>query len=360
MSDERLGTYQMLWDCPACGTAALLARDDKQCRNCGAPQDPTRRYFPTPDQAQAVERAANIRVDRRCPACTSVVVAEAEFCVACGSPLADAKAVPRRTSQAATDDGFAPDSARAARAEYDAARAATSSGGSPADTAGDRARDPAQRRRANRIGGVVIAIGVGGAATIGVMTWTRPVDVDVVARHWERHIDIEQYRTVHDSDWHDAMPADARNRSCYQEQRSTREVPDGETCHDARRDNGDGTFDLVRECETTYRSEPVYDTRCDYTVDRWRRRDTMTARGGPDDPLVWPHVELAQPGNCLGCDREGPRRERFVVALRDADGLAHECDVPKSRWDALAEPTGWVIERGVVTDNVDCDTLARP
>ena len=64
-----LGTYQMLWDCPYCGTPKLLALDHKHCPACGGAQDPTRRYFPKDDEKIAVEGHVFVGKDKICGAC---------------------------------------------------------------------------------------------------------------------------------------------------------------------------------------------------------------------------------------------------------------------------------------------------
>ena len=40
--------YEMLWDCPQCGTLGLLGDSHRHCPTCGTAQDPTKRYFPKP------------------------------------------------------------------------------------------------------------------------------------------------------------------------------------------------------------------------------------------------------------------------------------------------------------------------
>ena len=43
------GFYEMLWDCDHCDTKGLLAKSQRHCANCGAPQSAYKRYFPTVD-----------------------------------------------------------------------------------------------------------------------------------------------------------------------------------------------------------------------------------------------------------------------------------------------------------------------
>ena len=55
MREESQGRFEMLWDCPNCGTDKLLGLTHRHCPNCGAAQDPSKRYFPADDQKVAVE-----------------------------------------------------------------------------------------------------------------------------------------------------------------------------------------------------------------------------------------------------------------------------------------------------------------
>ena len=45
---ESQGFFEMLWDCEHCGTKGLLGKSQRYCAECGAPQNPAKRYFPTP------------------------------------------------------------------------------------------------------------------------------------------------------------------------------------------------------------------------------------------------------------------------------------------------------------------------
>ena len=46
--EESQGYFEMLWDCDHCDARGLLAKSQRHCANCGAPQNPDKRYFPQP------------------------------------------------------------------------------------------------------------------------------------------------------------------------------------------------------------------------------------------------------------------------------------------------------------------------
>lgn len=342
------GRYEMLWDCPACDTPRLLGLTHRHCPNCGAAQDPSRRYFPRDEDKVAVEGHPYQGVDRQCPACDSPNAAKASFCVNCGAELAGAGAVARRAEQAEAGGGFAEDSAKAAAAEARAAKAAA------------RAPAPAPPPRSSAglwlaaLGGLVAVLVCSGLALF--FLWKKEADFTVVSHAWEREVPVEQLGPVSESAWRDSVPADARDLSCSRTQRTTRQVPDGEDCHDVRRDNGDGTFTQAQECSTRYRDEPVYDDRCAYTVDRWTVLRTERAAGvGVSPAPTWPAVTVDRPDL-----RVGTRSERYTVTLHDAEGTAHPCELPEARWAAMADGSAWKGKVGVLSGTVDCaDLLPR-
>ena len=102
MSERDLGTYQMLWDCPSCDTPKLLGLDHRHCPNCGAAQEPARRYYPSDEDKIAVRDHRYTGKDKICPACESPASALAHNCGNCGSPLDEAKEVKTREEQRAS------------------------------------------------------------------------------------------------------------------------------------------------------------------------------------------------------------------------------------------------------------------
>ncbi len=332
MTDTPTGTYEMLWDCPACQTTGLLGLTHRYCPHCGAAQDPTKRYFPADDQKVAVENHRYVGADRLCPACGSPGSAIAQYCGGCGSPMADGKTVTTRPDEAEGPDGqFRPV---------------------------NPAPPPAKRGIPGwtwKLGGVLVLILLASVAWF----WKREAVVTVASHSWERRIDIEVFRQVSETAWCDEKPADAYHVHSYRAQRSTREIPDGQTCHTVRHDNGDGSFSESESCQTRYRSEPVYSDRCDYTVDRWRVDRAVSASGlGIQPDPVWPAVTLRQPGMCLGCDREGAHHEHYIVELARTDGgKPWHCDLPQAQWTAMADASRWQVQVRTLLDMAVCRTL---
>jgi len=194
----------------------------------------------------------------------------------------------------------------------------------------------------------------------------------VVDQQWSRSVNVEQFAAVTNSDWCDAMPADAYNVSRSKAQRGSREVEDGQVCQTVREDKGDGTFTKRRECETRWRSEPVYDNRCRYQVNRWGVLRTEALRGDSLATPAWPVPQLAASpalgaaagnslpagsgANLLGAQRLGAQSESYEIRLRTAEGKEEVCRYPESRWAGLPSGKTVSLKVGAIT-GVDCDSV---
>ena len=52
-------TYEMLWDCEYCSAQKLLGVTHRFCPECGAAQNPQKRYFPPDDQKVRTSHAGS-------------------------------------------------------------------------------------------------------------------------------------------------------------------------------------------------------------------------------------------------------------------------------------------------------------
>ncbi len=344
-----MATYEMLWNCPFCGTMKLLGKTHRHCPNCGAPQDPSYRYFPSDEEKVAVEDHVYVGADRLCPACGNPMSAAAPHCSNCGSPMEGAGEVTRRADQ--VGDAFAGETEADARREIDAPRA-------PA-----QAPPPGKSRKKMILVGV---LGCGGllavaAAVLAIVAifWTKPVEVTAARHTWERTIEIEQFKAVDEDEWCDRMPSGAYDVSRSSEVRSHKKVPDGEECTTQRVDNGDGTFTEKQVCSTKYREEPVYDDRCSYTIDRWVVERTEKASGSGGEEPRWPDVVLEKKGTGLGAQREGARAETYTVHYESPENETFTCAYPQQEWTSIEEGSTWTGKAGVLTGGLRCDSLTR-
>jgi hypothetical protein len=218
----------------------------------------------------------------------------------------------------------------------------------------EKARKAAGRRTRAKIGAGIAACVV--LVLLILRFSSKPVELAVAGHQWEREVDIESFRASKETAWCDSMPVHAYDVSRSREVRSHESVPDGEDCKTVRRDRGDGTFSEEDECKPKYRDEPVYDYQCRYSVDRWTRVRSQTARGGLAETPAWPGVELKRTGQCQGCEREGPRKERYTV-LFEGGGKTRPCVFSEDKWRSFALGSKWQGKVNALT-GLDCSGLA--
>jgi hypothetical protein len=207
---------------------------------------------------------------------------------------------------------------------------------------------------------VLLIAGVVGLIALGavVVLWKKEVTYAVAGHTWKREIPVERFGPVRASAWCDSMPLGAREHSRSREQRSTRQVPDGEDCKTRKVDNGNGTYSEKRECVTRYRDEPVYGFRCSYSIDTWERVRTERVVGqSASEAPRWPAVQLGRTGQCLGCEREGPRSETYTVSFSDEQTRDEKtCDFDQAKWASFTSGSRWVGEVSIV-GFLDCGSL---
>lgn len=343
---EEAGTYQMLWDCKYCATKKLLGVTHKFCPSCGAAQDANARYFPSDEEAIAVEDHEYTGADKKCANCQTANAAKAEFCTQCGSPMKDAKTVALRSEQTASATGFAQDSKSTAKSDFDAQKSGLT-GAPPVE--------PAKSKKLwYIIGG---SVGVGLVALIASFFISHTVEVKIDSHVWERTVKIESYKGRSQTSWCDAMPYDAYIVIHKQEVRSTEKIADGETCEMARVDKGNGTFKKERRCKTKYKDKPIYGDKCYYRVNRWGHERDIRAAGGLKDQVAWPVVTI-RAGGCLGCEREAGRSEVYNVHMSEI-GKAdkkHSCAYPEPQWRSIPDGATKKIKVRTI-GGAKCETL---
>lgn len=326
-------TYEMLWDCKYCGQRKNLGLSHRHCPNCGAPQDPAARYYPSDAEKIAVQDHPYFGADVLCPACRAPNSRNAKCCVQCGSPLANAVDVRLQQDQVV--------------------------GAPPGPPAGAAPAAVGKRRSplviVLPILGVLALVGVG----IFFLLRTRAGSFTVVDKTWERTIDVEQLSMAHGSAWCDSLPSGARALSRHREQRSTKQIPDGQTCVTRRKDQGNGTFKEVQECTPKFRDEPVMDDRCDYEAQVWTVERTASSKGGANEAPSWPPTNVTGVGcSSLGCEREGKRVETYHVKLREpTSGEESTCDFEPARWQGFAVGSRYDGRIGAMTGHIDCSSL---
>jgi hypothetical protein len=329
MSEQDLGTYEMLWNCPYCGTKKLLGLTHRHCPECGAEQDAKARYFPSDEDKVLVKDHAYTGADRHCPACKAPMGAKAKNCTSCGSPLDGAAGVGLKQDIPAT-----PLAKPAAKKKGKGCLIAGIAGGA-----------------------IVLVL----AVVIALFAWKKPVGVTATGHAWTREITIEVFGAVDGSEWCDSMPQGAHDVSRSREVRSHNKIPDGEDCTTKRVDNGDGTYKEQRSCTAKYREEPVYDDKCRFKIDKWHEGRAVTASGRSlAEAPAWPPFALAKAGECVGCEREGKRVETYRVSFANQENKTSECEFDQARWASIPDGSQWQAQAAVLTGALDCASLVPP
>jgi ribosomal protein L32 len=347
--------YEMLWDCQFCGAKGNLGLTHRFCPNCGAPQNPDTRYFPSDEDKVAVYDHKYVGVDVSCPNCGELNGAAAEFCGQCGTPLTEGakKASTLGSQVVAEGQAFASSGSRdVVKEKFDAEMqriGVQSVAEKPKRGGGFNVRTAAI------IGFIVVVVGVIGF----LFTRTEEVTVEVTGHTWERSIQIEEYRGFTTRSWRDSPPGgdnvSIRLGSCDREVRSYNQVPDGEECNRVRVDQGDGTFREERQCRTIYRQEPVYDDMCTWTGMRWEDINPALGSGNSlAQSPAWPIIDLNECDTRReGCQREAGRSENYYVIFDDE----YRCSYSQAEWEDIPEGATFTGQLRSMTNSLLCDTL---
>ncbi|MCA9623041.1 MAG: hypothetical protein KC731_28680, partial [Myxococcales bacterium] len=251
-------TYEMLWDCEYCSAQKLLGVTHRFCPECGAAQNPQKRYFPPDDQKVAVQDHQYVGADLVCPACSQPQSAAVKHCTNCGSPLQAGQAVFRHADQVVGPGG--------AIQPAQAPPPTDKSGGIPWWVFA-------------LIGVVVLVIGV----ILVNRFWTKEAALEVTRHTWERSIEVERYGDVKETKPCSDVPSNAK---------ILRRDKGQKTCKTRKVDQGDGTFKEKQEC-----TEPV--EQCTYTVKKWQKARVLEEKGeGLSSTPRWPTVDLKKTGTC--------------------------------------------------------------
>jgi len=346
--------YEMQWDCQFCGTTKLLGKTHRFCPNCGAPQDPKSRYYPSDEEKVAVKDHVFVGADKVCTSCNTLNSAESEFCQNCGAPLTESVGVGSIEAQTAAEGvAFTNSGSR------DVTRERHESEMMRVGVMKNKNDDGTNWKVIGIVGGVIAVIAV---ALFAMFFWKQEATVVAESHSWEREIRVDEYVAFTEQNWHDSAPFgdEVFRGMCVSKERSQRQVPDGETCSNVRVDQGDGTFRQERQCQTKYRSEPVYDDWCTFTGKRWQyERSVSTTGSSISETPKWGNVAL----NCddqrsIGCEREAERIEKYYVQFAGDKDVKYKCDFPQTQWETIKIESVWTVQVRVVDANAaDCASI---
>jgi len=333
--------YEMLWDCEYCGSKKLLGKTQRFCPECGAGQDPDRRYYPDDAEKIAVHDHKYVGADKTCPACSHPNSANSEFCTQCGSPMDAAKIVATRDSESHADDqAFSQSKNKKHSAKNPKAVPPVS--------------QPISRKKIAIIGFIAVL-----AVLIATFIfWTKEVSVQATGFSWQRVIYIDSFSAKTEGTWCDQTPSSAYNIKHERKIRDYKQIPDGQSCQTRRIDQGDGTYKERKDCQTKYRKEPIYDQYCHYKIDKWASYRSATAQAKDKSPH-WPQSNLRCEGQRrIGCERESRRDTHYLVQLYQAENKKnYQCDLSEKLWLQSQVGSQWQLKISAMTGGERCGSL---
>lgn len=332
--------YEMFWDCASCGTKKLLGVTHRHCPNCGSAQDENARYFPAVNEEIALTNHTYYGVDWDCEYCSTPNSNNAKYCVNCGAGKEGTKPV------VVVHERVAKSSPKTNKSSIEPSLTRPVS---------------IEKRSAN-----YLAIGIGVIFTLliialitGFMVKTEESAL-VYNKDWQRSIAVEQYNALSGSDWCSSKPSDAYNVTSSREVRDHKQVADGKSCTTSNVDKGDGSYSKQTTCTTKYKSVPIYDNKCYYTVNRWGYSRSITSKGDHKTDPYWSSVgRLTNSAlNMLGNERLGGRSEIYTVYLKNKkkENDTWSCSINQNAWSGFQIDTSFKLKVNMF-GVADCSTL---
>lgn len=324
--------YQMFWDCSNCGTQKLLGFSHRHCPNCGATQDETKRYFPSETEQVEVENHIYYGVDWDCQYCSTPNSNKSNNCVNCGASkdgTKDVELVDKKRVEIKKDNTKVKNAK--VKSENTSFNAYTTT------VENSKIKFSVSNAKSKSF---MVLLGLILTMLIGFLIYgflkVEDHTLTVAEKTWVRTVNIEKYSSVHENSWCSSMPYGAYNVSRYREVSSHRQVADGQICNTQRNDRGDGTYSSERVCENKYRSEPIYEDKCNYIVDRWVFSNSVLAQGNEKQEIKFPDVRqyTQRSGNFIGNTRESSRSESYKVIFSyyDKDIIMTQCTFKQEKW----------------------------
>jgi len=186
---------------------------------------------------------------------------------------------------------------------------------------------------------------------IKILVTPRTYEFEVTDMTWQSNIEVEEYKTVRESDWY--VPPGGRivyTRSeisgyetvldHYETVTKSRLVQSGghyEHHHSVTySDNGDGTFtehdnsydtyvpdyttEFYTEKEPVYRDEPIYSTKYYYDIDKWVYKETLKVTGNDKKPYYddfIPNNKLRESRRYIRYNMTGNQKGDFLFSKKD-------------------------------------------
>ena len=326
------------WDCGFCGHKEIKG-SKRECPSCGKPRgEDVKFYLKEFDEEHAIE-SNNNNPDWLCEFCSSYNPDSADKCLSCGAEKTTTTYHTSSQERIHDDDcNGIDDSAQISNEERD--------------------HQSFQRLHPNREHHESIAqevqqekpfskkpfIFLSVFAIIGLLIWfftPKSVEIHVTDVSWERHIQIQQWQTVSESDWN--VPINGRVYDKKQEihhydhvldyyetyyETVSEQVVDHYKTIKNKKDLGNGKFEITEEKEPVYktvthkekrqkpiyRDVPIYQTKFYYKLERWKDNRTIDTSAHDKSPYFG-EIILAkgkQPYD-VGKEQESGRSSKYFI-----------------------------------------------
>lgn len=346
------------WDCPQCGSKKIRGRY-RYCNSCGRPRGKGIKFYMV-ETDEYVEDDSKIsrEPDWYCSFCQSLNPASSQNCESCGS------------SQADSDKNYFQMLEEEERKKKEEERNQIEYQGQDTETANDTINEPQKATERTQINGdaqsqwfksfgkmalIFFPILMIAWLLIG-LAMPKETTLHVLDKTWERTIEVEEYKTVSESDWY--LPSGGRlsytrreihhydkvidHYKTVTEQKSESYISGYETVVTGHRDLGNGYFEEITserpvydtrywtetKEEPVYRDEPVYQTKYYYDIERWVHKTNVKASGAADDPY-WPELNLADN------ERQGHKKESYEIITENKKEKKKTYKIPFNDWNRI-------------------------
>lgn len=370
-----------LWDCPYCDKKDIRGRE-RECPVCGKERgEATRFYMGNPDDYVVPESEAkkiSKNPDWLCAYCDTYNPAEEKICINCGHEKDEGdvdyfekhrqKEEYKRQSSGNSYDKSFQDGTIKRTTGYVGNNNQTYQNNakysSNFDDLNNRVfKNPEkshnqQIKKEQKQSGFFKIAGIGLAlfAFVWLMCFLfipKEAEMTITDVAWEYNLQIEEYRTVDESGW--SLPSGARLHYSQSEIHHYQDVLDHyetktrtyteqvldhyETVVTGHRDMGNGYFEEITSQqpvyrtetktetyqEPVYRSEPVFQTKYYYEIDKWMYDRTIKS-SGHDKNTYYGEYTLAEK------EREGSRKQDYEFTGKTDEDI-YTFDVSKAEWD---------------------------
>lgn len=341
------------WDCSYCKTKGILGRY-RECPNCGRPRGEDVIFY-MPECKDYVSDEENKKISREpdwlCEFCGSYNSDKDNKCKSCGAEREsnntyfDIQEEKKKKEQEKDEESYNNNMNDEQITDNNCSKI-------------ERVENKGNAIKKIFLGATILILLI--TIIFGIVSAFKPreASMKITEFSWQRSIDIEEYKTFHESDW-DEVPSDARVTGQSMEihhydsvidhyETKTKEVEktriSGYGTRKHTKDLGNGYFEEVSEQvpiyetyyeteeyeEPIYREEPVYRMKYYYDIDRWTYERSVKTKGNDKSPY-WGKENLQDK------ERVGSKTETYTIkgVTNEKKAKNRKVNVDAETWNNL-------------------------